>query len=142
MAKLLKPREPWNIQPAKKPAAVPASLKTEVETKAKDLIEKALKPRYVKPSSKDEQFNHVIDIEAKWFRGYFYFTATYACPSPNAFSPTFEHKFARMEPLGDGKFALYAMRYTGKEWVGVLDALTVDKSMKAIEDDDDSWFAL
>jgi hypothetical protein len=142
MAKLLKPREPWNIHPATKPAAVPASLKTEVETKAKELIEKTLKPKYVKPSSKDEQFNHVIDFEAKWFRGYFYFIATYACPSPNAISPTFEHKFARMEPLGDGTFALYAMRYTGKEWVGVLDALSVDKSMKAIEDDDDSWFAL
>ena len=142
MAKLLKPREPWNIKPAKKPAAVPASLKAEVETTAKELIEKTLKPRYVKSSSKDRQSNHVIDFEAKWYRGYFHFTATYACPGPNAFSPTFEHKFARMEPLGDGKFALYAMRYTGKEWVGVLDALTVDNCMKAIEEDDDGWFAL
>ena len=142
MAKLPKPREPWNIQPAKKPAAVPASLKTEVETKAKELIEKTLKPTYVTSSSKDQQFNHIIDFETKWYRGYFYFIATYACPSPTAMSPTFEHKFARMEHLGDGKFALYAMRYTGKEWVGVLDALSVDRCVKAIGDDDDSWFAL
>jgi hypothetical protein len=48
--------------------------------------------------------------------------------------------FARMEPLRDGKFALYAMRHTGKEWVGVLDALSVDECMKAIQDDE--WFAL
>ena len=27
--------------------------------------------------------------------------------------PTFESKFARMEPLGDGKFALYFKRHTG-----------------------------
>jgi hypothetical protein len=32
------------------------------------------------------------------------------------------------------------MRYTGKEWVGVLDALSVDECMKAIKDDE--WFAL
>ena len=72
-------------------------------------------------------------------RGYFYFFWTYACPSPNALSPTFEWMFARMEPLRDGTFALYAMRYTGKEWVGVLDALSVDECMKAIQEDE--WFA-
>jgi hypothetical protein len=43
-----------------------------------------------------------------------------------------------MEPLGNGTFALYFMRYTGKEWVGAFDALTVDDSMKAIQDDE--WF--
>jgi hypothetical protein len=55
-------------------------------------------------------------------------------------SPTFEWKFARMEPLGDGTFALYAMRYTGKEWVGVFDAQTVAECMKSIQDD--PWFVL
>jgi hypothetical protein len=56
----------------------------------------------------------------------------------DALSPTFESKFARMEPLADGKFALYFMRYTGKEWVGIFDALSVDECMKAIQDDE--WF--
>ena len=59
-------------------------------------------------------------------------------PSPNALAPTFEAMFARMEPLADGTFALYAMRHTGKEWVGVLDALSADECLKAIEDD--PWF--
>ena len=36
---MAKPREPWNIRPAKKRAAVTASLKAEVETKAKELID-------------------------------------------------------------------------------------------------------
>lgn len=75
-----------------------------------------------------------------WFRNNFYFIATYACPSPNALAPSFEWKFARMEPLGDGTFALHAMRHTGKEWVGVLDAQTVDECMESIQDD--PWFAL
>jgi hypothetical protein len=39
-----------------------------------------------------------------------------------------------MEYLGGGKFALYFMRYTG-EWVGMYDALSVDQSLKAIQDD-------
>jgi len=43
-----------------------------------------------------------------------------------------------MEPLGNGRFALYAMRYTGKEWVGVFDALTVDECLRAIREA--PWF--
>lgn len=137
---MAKPRAPWNIQPAKKVASVSPSLKTEVETKARELIDNVLKPKYVRPPRKDERFNHLIDIGAKWYRNYFYFIATYACPGPNALSPTFEHKFARLEPLRNGTFALYAMRYTGKEWVGVFDALSVDECMKSIRDD--PWFVL
>jgi hypothetical protein len=131
-------RAPWNIHPAKKRAPVTASLKTEVEMKANDLIEQVLKPKHVRPPKKGEHFNYITDIGAKWYRNYFYFFSTYACPSPNALSPTFESKFARMGPLGDGTFALYFMRYTGKEWVGIFDALSVDECMKAIQDGE--WF--
>ena len=44
-----KPREPWNIRPSRKSTSVSASLKAEVETKAKDLIENVLKPKHVLP---------------------------------------------------------------------------------------------
>ena len=137
---MAKPREPWNIRPAKKRAFVTASIKTEVETKARDLIENVLKPKHVLPPKPNERFNYIIDIGAKWNRNYFYFFSTYACPSPNANSPTFESMIARMEPLGGGKFALYAMRYTGKEWIGVHDELSADECMQAIQDDE--WFEL
>jgi hypothetical protein len=40
--------------------------------------------------------------------------------------------------IGNGKFALYVMRSTGKEWVGILDELSVDECLKAIQDD--PWF--
>jgi hypothetical protein len=135
-----KPREPWRIRPAKKKPAVTASLKTEVETKSQTLIENVLKRKYVLPPNKKERFNYITDIRASWYRNYFYFIATYACPGPDALSTTFEWKFARMEPLGDGNFALYAMRHTGNEWVGVLDAISVDECMRAIRDD--PWFVL
>jgi hypothetical protein len=137
---MAKPREPWKIRPAKDKASVTASMKTEVETKATELIEKVLKPKHVLPPKQDEHFNYIIDIGAKWYRNNFYFFAVFACPGPNAISPSFEWKFARMEPLGGEKFALYAMRHTGKEWVGVLDALSVDECMSAIRDD--PWFEM
>jgi hypothetical protein len=135
---LPRPREPWNIRPAKKTASVTTAMKAEVEAKAKDLIANVLKPKHVLPPPVEAQHNYITDIGAKWFRNNFYFFSTYTCPGPNAQSPTFESKFARMEPLGNGEFALYAMRYTGKEWVGIFDALSVDECMKAIQDD--SWF--
>lgn len=134
------PREPWNIRPLRNRAPVSASTKAEVEAKATALIENVLKPKHVVTAPGDGRFNSIIDIRAKWHRSYFYFVSTYACPGPNAPSPTFESKFARMEPLGNGKFALYAMRYTGKEWVGIFDAISVDECMRAIQDD--PWFEL
>jgi hypothetical protein len=135
---MAKKRKTWMIRPSKTPKPpLPDSLKAEVEAKAVALIEDVLKPKYVQSPPKDGQFNYIIDIGAKWYRNYFYFTSTYACPGPNALSPTFEAKFARMEYLGVGKFALSFMRHTG-EWVGLYDALTADKCMQAIRDD--PWF--
>jgi len=134
---MAKPREPWNIRPAKERVPVSAAIKAEVEAKARDLIDNVLKPKHVQPPRAEEQFNYIIDIGAKWYRNYFYFFSTYACPSPNALSPTFESKFARIEPLGGGKFALYFMRHTG-EWVGIYDSLSADECMNAIRDG--PWF--
>jgi hypothetical protein len=131
-------REPWNILPAKKRVTVSPVLKAEVETKAQELIDTVLRPRHVQPPPKGMQFNYITDITAAWYRGYFYFTWIYACPGPNAITPSFEWKFARLEPLRGGTFALYAMRHTGKEWIGVLDALTLDEAISAIRDDE--WF--
>jgi hypothetical protein len=136
---MAKKRKAWMIRPSKKKPTTPLSdsLKAEVQTKTDALIEDVLKPKHVQPPPKDGQFNYIIDIGAKWYRNYFYFTSTYACPGPNALSPTFEAKFARLEYLGVGKFALYFMRHTG-EWVGLYDALSVDDSLRAIRDD--PWF--
>jgi hypothetical protein len=57
---MAEPREPWNIHPAKKRASIPASLKTEVESKARDLIENVLKPKHVLPPQTDQQSNYII----------------------------------------------------------------------------------
>ena len=126
------------IRPVKTPtSSLPDTLKAEVEAKASDLIANILKPKHVRPPQEDERFNYITDIGTKWYRHFFYFFSTYACPAPNSLLPTFESKFARMEYIGDAKFALSFMRHT-EEWFGIYDALSVDESIKAIQDD--PWF--
>ena len=133
-----KPRKVWMLSPAKSPKPpVPESIKAELAAKALHLIENVLKPRHVRPPQPAATLNYITDIGGKWNRGYFYFTASYACPSPNALSPTFETKFARMGYVGDGKFDLSYLRHTGA-WLGIYEALSVDDCLKAIQDD--PWF--
>jgi hypothetical protein len=134
---MVKPREPWNTHPAKKRVSLTASLRTEVETKAKSLIGNVLKPKHVLPPPVKAKFNYITDIGARWHGKYFYFFSIYACPGPNALSPTFESKFARIESPGGGKFALCVMRHTG-EWVEIYDSISMDECLKAIKDD--PWF--
>jgi hypothetical protein len=135
-----KPRKVWMMSLAKisKPS-VPESIKVELAAKAVDLIENVLKPRSVQPPNPNAQFNYIVDISGKWNRGYFYLISTYACPGPNALTPTFESKFARMEYVGDGEFVLSFQRHTGA-WVAIYESLSVDESLKAIQED--PWFQL
>ena len=133
-----KPRKIWMMSPAKSPKpSVPESIKAELAAKAMHLIENVLKPKHVLPPKPDAQLNYITALSGKWNRGYFYFTARYACPGPNALTPTFESKFARMEYGGDSRFALSFHRHTG-EWVGIYEALSVDESLNAIQND--PWF--
>ena len=135
---MAKQRKAWMPGPAAKPkSTLPGTVKDEVDTKAKELIETVLKPKHVQPPPKDAQFNYITDITTKWLGSKSYFVSIYACPGLNAISPTFETKFARMEFVGDGKFALSFMRHT-EQWVQLYDCLTVDECMTAIKDD--PWF--
>lgn len=131
-------RKMWVYAPSKLPkAAVPASVKMAMESKAKELIETILKPRHVKPPPKKPKFNYITDISTRWHSGYFYFVSTYACPGPNALSPTFETNFARMKHLGGGRFSLAFMRHTG-QWVPLDTGMSVERCLASIRDD--PWF--
>jgi hypothetical protein len=128
----------WVYSPKKPPkAAVPESLRSEVERKAGELVEAVLKPKHVKRPPKNARFNYLTDLSTKWHGPYFYFTSTYACPGRNALSPTFDAKFARLEHVGSGKFNLSFMRHTGK-WVELYTGLTLDECLKSIQED--PWF--
>jgi hypothetical protein len=131
-------RKRWGSSPAKPPkGSVPEDVKAEVERKARELIDKVLKPRHVKPPPEDQRFNYITDISGKWHGHSFFFVSTYACPGPDALSPTFEDRFARMEHVGGGRFNLSYMRHTGR-WVELFGGQTVDECLKVIEEG--GWF--
>ena len=113
---------------------VPEALKLELEQKAKTLIETALKPTHIQPPPEETRFNYIVDIYTKWHHNRFYFCAKYHCPGPNAISPSFESKFARMEHLGSGRFTLAFMRDTG-QWVSLHTGLSVDECLSAIKEE-------
>ena len=92
-----------------------------------------IKPRSVKPAPTTNDYNYIADIHSKWYRNYFYFCATYICPSPNAISPSFETKFARMEYVADNKFNLAYMRHT-EQWFEVCQDISMDECLKSIEE--------
>jgi hypothetical protein len=133
-----KPRKAWPFSPGKKPkVSLPGTLKDELDSKASELIETVLKPKHLEPPLTGHQLNYITDITIKWLGSKCFFISVYACPGSNALSPTFETKFARMEYVGDGKFALSFMRHTG-QWIELYDAVSVDDCMKAVRDD--PWF--
>ena len=128
-------RKTQKSRPAKKStSSVPHDLKVEVEAKANDLIANVLKPNHIQDPPVSKRFSHIIDIGTKWHRKHLYFISTYACPWPGALSPTFESKFARMEYVGNERFALDFPRQANK-WVRISDSLTVAQCLKAIRED-------
>ena len=115
MSKSRKPQRTWAYSQGKVPRTkVSDALKAEVERKANVLIETSLKAKYAESPPKDPQFNYVIGLSTKWHSRYFYLVATYACPGPNAISPTFEVNFARLEHTAMGRFNRASLRHTGR----------------------------
>ena len=132
---MVKRQKTWIRRPSRwSKLKVPDTIKWDVETKARGLVETVLKPEHVKPPSGDEHFNYIIDIYSKWHGNYFYFCTKYACPGPNAISPYFEARFARLEYVGNGRFNLSYMRHTEK-WCKVYADLSLDESLAAIRDE-------
>ena len=114
---------------------IPESVKADVSEKARQLIEEHLKPRHIKPPpAKRFDTNYIVDIFSKWHGANFYFCATYASEGPNAISPTFEVRFARMVFEGNRKFNLSFMRHT-EQWCLAYSGLTAEECMEAIRDD-------
>ena len=124
----------WPERQRKGAPKVPGFVKAEVKSRADRLIETVLKPEHIKPPPEDNRFNYLVDIYSRWYRHYFYFCSKYNCPGPNALSPSFEDKFARLESIGRGRFKMAHMRHTGK-WQEVYSALTLDESLKVIAED-------
>jgi hypothetical protein len=117
--------------PEPKKPKVPDSIKTEVSSKAKELIERHLKRKHIKRPPINSSTNYLIDFSTRWRHNHFYFCALYACPGPDAPSPTFETRFARMEYAENGTFSLSYARQTG-QWWEIYSGLSVDECLTVI----------
>ena len=137
---MAKKQKVWMYSPPKQPKPkIPDALKAEVTTRANELIDTVLKPKNIQPPPENPRFNYIVDIYGKWYHSAFYFCTKYCCPGPNAISPSFEAKFARMQYAGNNRFHLAFMRHTG-EWIELYTDQTVDECLAAVKDD--PWFAL
>jgi hypothetical protein len=129
-----KPGRQWIWAPSKRlKPRVPDDIKAKLDTEAKELIEKVLTPKYIKPPPKKPQFNYPIDIWTKWHRSFFYFTSTWASPGPHIIVSTFECPFARLEYVDGQHFNLAYMRHTGKWWE-IHNDLTISQCLELIGD--------
>jgi hypothetical protein len=64
---MAKKRKAQPFSPGKKPkVSLPPTLKDEVDTKVRELVETVLKPRHIKPPPKDHQLNYLTDLTVKW----------------------------------------------------------------------------
>jgi len=124
----------WLYKPPREPKpAVSGSTGVDVERICNELVETVLKPGHIKPPPKDKKFNYLVDIYTKWYRNYFYFCSKYLCPHPDAISPSFEDKFARLEYVGKDRFNLSYMRHTG-QWWEIFSEITLDECIKEIKE--------
>ncbi len=130
-------KKQWGYNPRKKQSTskVPDRVKQEVEQKAKEIVDSTLKPQYVKPPPEEPQFNYLVDIYTKWYRHYFYFCSTYNVPGPNAISPSFEDKFARLEYVGADQFNLSYMRHT-EQWFEIASGISLEQALTMIKQGD------
>lgn len=127
-------KKSWGYSPRKKSTAkVPDNLKQTVKAKADQLVETVLIPQYVKPPPDDQPFNYLVNIYTQWYRHYFYFCSTYNCPGPNAISPSFDTKFARLEYVAADSFNLAYMRHTG-QWQEVAQGISLEGALAMIEE--------
>jgi len=130
-----RPQRVWMHSP-KPPAKpkIPSAFKDQVQGEVDRFVADVLRPRWVQPPPEEPRFNYPTDVYTRWFRGYLYFCATYACPGPNAISPTFEARFARLEYAGGERFHLAFMRHTG-EWIELYRDLALAAAFAALRDD-------
>src|SRR6266436_6057086 len=106
MAKKPAKQQFWLPSPRASRQTPDAATKTQIEAKVQELIDKKLKPRHVEPPPVDAIGNYLTDITLKWHGSTLFLVAVYACPGPNALSPNFESRFARLKPAGGGRFHL------------------------------------
>ena len=99
--------------------------KQSLVAKAEAFLADFYRPTFVRTPPADAQFNHIVAFSARWHGAYLLFTSKYACPGPNALSPSFEINFARLGYFGPDRFNLWARRHND-QWLVIASGVTLD----------------
>ena len=111
---------------------MPADLQHEVERRAQAPINSTLKPHFIQPPPKKTELKYLVDLYARWRGPFFCFCSRYCSPGPQALSPFFESKFARLQYAVDERFNLAYFRHTG-QWWEVAQLLSLEECFSEIE---------
>ena len=90
---------------------------------------------HIQKLPEDHEFNYIVDIYYKWHQKYFYLIAKYCCPNPDAYEPSFECRFARMQYMGNDKFNSSFSIFPETKWYEIAEILTVDECLKSVVED-------
>lgn len=123
----------WVFSP--KARTPPENEKRRIEAFSEKLI-KELKSSLPNPH---KEWNYVTDVYSKWHGGRFYLMEKYACPGPRALSPFFEVGMARLDCIGEGKYAVYAMRHNG-QWMPIRFNESLNSCLKELAQNE--WFKI
>ena len=91
----------------------------------------------IKPPPADPHFNYIVDYSTKWHGAYLQFIAKYACPGPNALSPSFESLFARLGYFGPDSWNIWARRHND-QWMLLGSGMTLPECFEEMRTN--PWF--
>jgi hypothetical protein len=130
------PRYTWVKTKTSKSNSLKPWEKAAVKATVDAFVEKHYRGQLKKPP-KHPKFNYVVDYSTRWHGPYFYVTAKWACPFPNAISPHFTHDFARLGVRYGGKWNLWARRHND-EWMCLTEEVTLQECLDQMKVD--PWF--
>ena len=122
----------WMYDPHKMSKNIPKVLKDEVKKKGEKLVESSLKPQYIQKPPKIREENYIFDLNCRWVRNFFYFTAKYHCRSKRAIKPFFTWHFARFGYQVNNKFKISYMRHND-EWYDLYFDKSLTESLKLVK---------
>lgn len=122
----------WMYVPPKPPKLkVPEYLKSTVKAGADEFVESFLRPRFIKETPKEYQWN----LPSRYFyevaSAVLLFLFNVALSWSQCDLRVFESRFARLEYAGGEKFNMAYMRHTG-QWWEIFQDLTLDQCIEEI----------
>jgi len=95
-------------------------------------IAKVVRPRFLPEIKPSDRFNYPIDIRGDSRAGRYRFMQRYRVGGGPSDGQEFDAPFARVDRLGQDRFAIYRMRHTG-EWMLFQADVTLAEALEFIE---------